>query len=241
MLCRNCGKKISDDSLFCQYCGARVPAAFPEVSLNENHEEDVPREEAELKLDSAFLLPPLIDSEPAHKKDVAKTEYTEPASSSSKMCKVLTAITLLLIMAAIAIITYSVLNRSVNTGPAGLSKEAEHNAAADSGAQNYDKTFKAYRKAAESGDPDAQFRLAEMYANAQSVDQDLAQAFYWYKLAADNGNIEAKYTVYLTGEMTSAVRVSNGMRQLPISLTPLIPAMPQHSMLLQWNCLALQS
>ena len=48
-------------------------------------------------------------------------------------------------------------------------------------------------KKAEKGDEDAQYQLAEMYAEAQGVDQDYAKASQWASKAADQGNAKAQY------------------------------------------------
>jgi hypothetical protein len=53
--------------------------------------------------------------------------------------------------------------------------------------------FKLLIKKAEKGDADAQYQLAEMYAEAQGVDQDYAKASQWARKAADQGNAKAQY------------------------------------------------
>jgi len=53
--------------------------------------------------------------------------------------------------------------------------------------------FNSLRKKAEKGDADAQYQLAEMYAEAQGVDQDYAKASQWARKAADQGNAKAQY------------------------------------------------
>ena len=46
---------------------------------------------------------------------------------------------------------------------------------------------------AENGDKGAQYRLAEMYAEAQGVDQDYLKASQWARKAADQGDAKAQY------------------------------------------------
>ena len=46
---------------------------------------------------------------------------------------------------------------------------------------------------AEKGDVDAQYQLAEIYAEAQGVDQDYSKASQWARKAADQGNPKAQY------------------------------------------------
>ena len=49
-----------------------------------------------------------------------------------------------------------------------------------------------YRKAAEQGDADAQFKLGWMYRNGRGVEADDAQAMQWYRKAAEQGHTHAK-------------------------------------------------
>jgi len=51
---------------------------------------------------------------------------------------------------------------------------------------------KLYRQSAESGSGDAQFRLAELYAQGRGVRQDYAEAYYWF-IIAGNRSKDAKY------------------------------------------------
>jgi TPR repeat protein len=48
-----------------------------------------------------------------------------------------------------------------------------------------------YRKAAEQGDPMAQYRLGVMYAKGWGVPQDDTAAVSWYRKAADQGDVPA--------------------------------------------------
>ena len=73
--------------------------------------------------------------------------------------------------------------------------------------------FKALLQRAERGDVEAQYRLAEMYAEAQGVDQDYAKATQWARKAADQGNAKAQYrlaSIIYTGE--------NGQKRQPEAL-----------------------
>jgi TPR repeat protein len=53
----------------------------------------------------------------------------------------------------------------------------------------------ACRQAAELGDADAQFNLAERYANENGTwgEQDLAEAVRWYRQAAEQGHAQAQF------------------------------------------------
>ena len=44
-----------------------------------------------------------------------------------------------------------------------------------------------YRKAAEQGHADAQYRLGSMYDQGKGVDEDDQQAVLWYRRAAEQG------------------------------------------------------
>ena len=53
------------------------------------------------------------------------------------------------------------------------------------------------------GDAEAQYQLAEIYAEAQGVEQDYAKSYQWAKKAADQGNSKAQYrlaSIIFTGE-----------------------------------------
>ena len=52
--------------------------------------------------------------------------------------------------------------------------------------------LKWYRKAAEQGDPGAQFNLGNMYADGRAVTKDEAEAVKWYRKAADQGYASAQ-------------------------------------------------
>ena len=50
-----------------------------------------------------------------------------------------------------------------------------------------------YRRAAESGSAEAQYRLGGMYYTGQGVRLDNDRALEWYRKAAEQGNPDAQY------------------------------------------------
>ena len=50
-----------------------------------------------------------------------------------------------------------------------------------------------YHKAAESGDPQAQYRLGLCYYNGEGVQKDKTEAVKWYRKAAEQGHIKAQH------------------------------------------------
>lgn len=62
-------------------------------------------------------------------------------------------------------------------------------------AQDSQEAVKWYKKAADQGLADAQFRLAYSYSNG--IAQDKAEAAKWYKLAAEQGHQEAQRALWL--------------------------------------------
>ena len=58
-----------------------------------------------------------------------------------------------------------------------------------------EKSFEEYKQAAEQGDANAQYRLAECYAYGDGTDEDEEKAFEWYKKSAEQGNAEAQYVL----------------------------------------------
>lgn len=61
--------------------------------------------------------------------------------------------------------------------------------------QNYKEAIKYYRMAANQGDIDAIYNLAQMYQHGEGVEKDCKEAMYYYKFAADQGDIDAKYNL----------------------------------------------
>lgn len=57
--------------------------------------------------------------------------------------------------------------------------------------------FKAYQKAAELGNADAQYNLADSYEFGFGTPIDLEKAFYWYTQAAKQGHPEAEWSLGL--------------------------------------------
>lgn len=69
--------------------------------------------------------------------------------------------------------------------------------------KDYATAVKYYQQAADLGDAEAQFYLANRYYNGQGVAEDKEQAFYWYEKAARQGNTDAQTCLglsYLNGE-----------------------------------------
>src|SRR5215471_13484503 len=63
------------------------------------------------------------------------------------------------------------------------------------------------RKAAESGNAEAQYRLASLYRSGRGVPQDELQAFKWMKAAAEQNHMNAEFnlaTMYLAGRGVAA-------------------------------------
>ncbi len=57
-----------------------------------------------------------------------------------------------------------------------------------------------YRKAAEKGDAETQYQLAECYYNGQGVEEDYTEAIKWYSKAAKQGFKIAKEVLDIIGE-----------------------------------------
>lgn len=55
------------------------------------------------------------------------------------------------------------------------------------------KSVECFRKAAELGHAEAQYRLGDCYECARGVNKDLREAFKWYRKAAKQGHAEAQY------------------------------------------------
>ena len=49
--------------------------------------------------------------------------------------------------------------------------------------------FHWYRKAAENGDIDAQFNLANLYRQGEGTEKNLEKAFYWYQKVAESNKV----------------------------------------------------
>lgn len=57
-----------------------------------------------------------------------------------------------------------------------------------------------YRKAADQGNADAQYRLGLMYARGGGVPQNHVEAVTWYRKAADQGNADAQFNLGLMSD-----------------------------------------
>jgi TPR repeat protein len=79
-----------------------------------------------------------------------------------------------------------------------------------------------YRKSAEQGNPDSQFRVAGMYEAGRGVRQDMAIAADWYRRAAEQGHAASQNKLGLLHE------AGRGLPQNPVSA-------------LAWFCLAAAS
>jgi len=69
--------------------------------------------------------------------------------------------------------------------------------------QDYGQAYAWYHKAADKGDPLAQFTLGYMFENGMGIPQDYAQAISWYRKAAEQGNDAAENnlgTMYYKGQ-----------------------------------------
>jgi uncharacterized protein len=63
-----------------------------------------------------------------------------------------------------------------------------------------------WRKAAEQGHAEAQYKLAECYHYGKVVSQDPAEAVKWYRKAAEQGHEEAKKSLSFFREKTDDKR-----------------------------------
>ena len=61
--------------------------------------------------------------------------------------------------------------------------------------KNLEQAFKWYEKAAESGDVDAERKVAIMYAKGEGVEANQKEALNWYEKAAENGDATSQYLV----------------------------------------------
>ena len=58
--------------------------------------------------------------------------------------------------------------------------------------EDYIKSVRWYRKAAEQGHADGQYSLGVMYTNGQGVEKDYKQAVKWYRKAAEQGDADGQ-------------------------------------------------
>lgn len=66
-----------------------------------------------------------------------------------------------------------------------------------------------YRKAAERGEADAQYRLGDCYAVGRGVEKNDAEAVKWYRKAAEQGDADAQYSLgecYAVKDETEALK-----------------------------------
>jgi len=62
-----------------------------------------------------------------------------------------------------------------------------------------------FRKAADQGLPEAQYRLGVMYESGVGVTQDFKQSVFWYRNAADQGNAGAQFELGVMYERGDSV------------------------------------
>lgn len=67
-------------------------------------------------------------------------------------------------------------------------------------AQNYEKAFEWFQKAADQDYAYAQYLIALMYRDGKGIDQDSNKAFEWFQKAADQGYADAQYSIALMYE-----------------------------------------
>ena len=61
--------------------------------------------------------------------------------------------------------------------------------------KDYKTAFGHFKNAAEQGDAEAQYRLADSYAKAKGVERDLKKGFEWMKKAAEQGYAKAQMCI----------------------------------------------
>ena len=61
--------------------------------------------------------------------------------------------------------------------------------------KDYIKAAEWYRKAADQGDVDAQYKLGLFYENGYGVAQNKEEAVKWYRKSAENGNASAQFNL----------------------------------------------
>jgi uncharacterized protein len=66
--------------------------------------------------------------------------------------------------------------------------------------KDYSTAFREWKSAAESGQAEAQFDLALLYAQGLGTQRDLTEAVHWYRKAAEQGNAQAEFAL---GQMYS--------------------------------------
>src|SRR5581483_5512234 len=66
--------------------------------------------------------------------------------------------------------------------------------------KDYQRAFKEWKAAADTGHAEAQFDLGVLYAQGLGVRRDLTEAAYWYRRSAEQGNAEAEFAL---GQMYS--------------------------------------
>ena len=78
--------------------------------------------------------------------------------------------------------------------------------------QDHNETLTWFRKAAELGDADAQFKLSLMYGKGQGVSSDYIEAYKWCILAAEQGHEKAIQLKLLLPKELSEHQIAEGQR-----------------------------
>ena len=71
-----------------------------------------------------------------------------------------------------------------------------------------------YERAAEQGEPRAQYNLGLMHLNGQGVPPDLVTAYYWVSLSASHGNQHAMEARDYISEKMSVEQIAEGKRRV---------------------------
>lgn len=203
--CIECGAAISSTAKFCSECGANQAKATPaqikcifcnaEISNYAKFcEECGTTQTREAK---AVQTVEAVASEPPSEEVPTKTNLTEAGSAEeksltrTKFFKIYVIAAAVIVLAVIGAWSLQIAERQKvdNNYKRGLAGENGQ------GVPKGDvQAVTWYRKAADEGNADAQYRLGEMYENGQgSLVKDDAQAVSWFWKAADQGQANAEY------------------------------------------------
>jgi TPR repeat protein len=64
---------------------------------------------------------------------------------------------------------------------------------------DYAQALKWFRKAAESGNADAEFNIGSMYQQGMGVPENMPEAIEWYKRANTHGQVQARTALRILG------------------------------------------
>jgi TPR repeat protein len=79
--------------------------------------------------------------------------------------------------------------------------------------KNPSEALKWWRKAAEQGQPSAQFNLGQTLLEGKSVTKDLVEAYKWFSLAAEQGDRDARRTRDALAVELEPADVAEGLRR----------------------------